>query len=68
MTHQVKRQYSVADPGEGPGAPLFFDQNEARRAEKIYLEIVPSLSQGLDDRPRPLPPSPPYLKVWIRHW
>jgi len=27
----------VADPGEGPegpGAPLFLDQNEARRAEK----------------------------------
>ena len=22
--------------------------------------------EGLDDRP--LPPPPPYLKVWIRHW
>ena len=32
--------------------PLFFDQNEARRAEKFFLET------GL----------PPYLNVWIRHW
>ena len=29
--------------------PLFLDQNEARRAEKIFLEAAP-LSQGLDDR------------------
>ena len=43
----------MADPGEGPGAPLFFGQNEARRAEKIYLETGPSLSEGLDDRPPP---------------
>ena len=32
---------SVADPGEGPGGPgppsLFSDQNEARRAEKIFF-------------------------------
>ena len=30
---------SDADPGEGPGGPgppLFFDQNEARRAEKFF--------------------------------
>ena len=48
-------------PGRGPGGPappLFFDQNEARRAEKIFLETVPPpslisahplpLSEGLD--------------------
>ena len=46
---------SDAKPGEGPGgpAPLFFDQNEARTAEKIFLG---------DRSP------PPYLKVWIHHW
>ena len=35
----------VADPGEGPGGartPLFFDQNEARRAKKSFLETGPS--------------------------
>ena len=40
--------------GRGPGGsgslPLFFDQNEARRAEKIFLETVPPL---------------PYLSVWM---
>ena len=53
--------YPVADPGEGPGdpspPPLFFDQTEARRAQKNFLETAPpTLSQGLDDRPPP--PSP----------
>ena len=61
------RYSPVADPGEGPGepapTPLFLDQNEARRAEKKFLETAPPLSQGLDDRP----PSPPYLKAWIHH-
>ena len=33
----------------GP-TPLFLDQAEARRAEKIFLRLSPSpLSQGLDD-------------------
>ena len=39
--------FAVEDPGEGPGRyghPLFFDQNEARRAE----------TQFFGDRPRPL--------------
>ena len=39
--------FAVADPGKGPGRhghPLFFDQNEARRAE----------TQFFGDRPRPL--------------
>ena len=45
----------MADPGRGPGGPppLFLDQNEARRAEKIFLEAAP-LSQSLDDRDPPL--------------
>ena len=36
--------------GRCPGgpAPLFFDQNEAQRAEKNFLETPPPLSQGLD--------------------
>ena len=53
---------AVVDRGEGPGVPpppgsrpppLFLDQNEARRAEKMFFWDW-------------LPPSP-YLKVWIRH-
>ena len=36
--------FPVEDPGEGPGArppppPLFLDQNEARRAEKRFLDL-----------------------------
>ena len=46
--------------GRGPGGPppqLFFDQNEARKAEKIFFgNRAPLLSQGLDDRPSPPPP------------
>ena len=41
----------MADRGEGP-PPLFLDQTEARRAEKVFFETAPPpLSQGLDDRP-----------------
>ena len=46
---------TVADPGEGPSPPLFLDQTEGRRTQKIFLGDRPSL------------PPPPYLKVWIRH-
>ena len=50
----------VADPGEGPrGAapdPLFLDQTEAWRAEKVFFETGPSFSSP-----------PPYLKVKIHH-
>ena len=53
----------MADPAEPP-RPLFYDQTEARRAEKYFLETPPllPLSQGLDDR------APPSLKFWILHW
>ena len=49
----------MADPGEGPGGPgppLFFAQNEARRPENNAFgdRPPPPLSQGLDDRPPPL--------------
>ena len=46
----------VADPGEGPvpPPPLFSDQKEAPRAEKICLETVPS--------PTPLISTPPPLR------
>ena len=54
----------MANTGEGPGAapapapPLFLDQTEAQRAEKIWGETSPPavppprllLSKGLDDR------------------
>ena len=41
------------DPGEGPWGPppLFLDQNEAQRAEKIFCEAGPTLFLGLDDPP-----------------
>ena len=43
------------EPG-GPPFPLFLEQNEARRAEKIFFEDRPSpLPQSLD-APPPLPP------------
>ena len=41
-------------PG-GPGLPLFLDQTETRRAEKIFLgDRPPPLSNGLDDLDPPL--------------
>ena len=50
---------TIADPGEGPGGPpspppSFLDQNETRRAEKIFFETGPPLSQGLDNQAPPL--------------
>ena len=45
----------------GARPPLFLDQTEARRTEKNFFEPPPLISwSGY--------PSPPYLKVWIRHW
>ena len=60
------RTFSVADPGGGPGAPLFLDETKARRAEKkFFLRSAPSPLISGFGRP---PPSPFYLKVWICHW
>ena len=47
-------QWGIQGRGLRP-PPLSFDQNEARRAEKIFWGDGP-------------PPPPPYLKVWIHHW
>ena len=46
---------TVPDPGDRPGrpgSPLFLDQSEAQRAEKIWGEDQPPL---------------PYLRVWINN-
>ena len=40
---------SVADPGEGPGPPLFSDQTDAWRAERNFFETAP----------------PTHLRVWM---
>ena len=47
----------------GPGHPLFLDQTETRRAEKIFLgdRLPPYLRVWMTRTP------PPYLKVWIQH-
>ena len=37
----------------GARPPLFLDQTEARRTEKVFFDTAPP---------------PPYFKVWIRHW
>ena len=44
----------MADPGEGPGLPLFLGQTEARLAEKVFFGDRLRLSKGLDDPPPPL--------------
>ena len=53
--------------------PLFFDQNDDRRVEKKFLETAPHphLSQGLDDRPPPIPsPLSDGLDqpLWLKSW
>ena len=67
-TYQKLWGGAVADPGEGPGGPvphLFFDQNEAQRAEKNFFgDRVPLISLVW----MTAPPPPTYLKgIWIRH-
>ena len=55
--------------GSRGGPPLFLDQSEAQRAEKMFLGKRPPLP------PQEPPPylrvwmtgAPLYLKVWIRH-
>ena len=69
LLHLLQPLHPVADPGQGPGGvcpPCFFHQNEARKAEKIFLETglpPPSLTVKMTARP----PPPPYLKGCIRH-
>ena len=53
IPYPASRGFSLAwriqGGARGAAPPLFLDQNEARRAEKNFLEAAP-LSQGLDDR------------------
>ena len=65
--------FSGGSRGGARGArpPLFFDQNEARKAEKIFGGDPPLLSQALDDPPPPSPLSeglnpPLYLYQVVR--
>ena len=45
----------VADPGEAGGSPpLFRDETEVQRDEKIIFGDHPALSKGMDDCPPPL--------------
>ena len=53
----------LGKPIAGPTPPLFLDQTQAQRGEKIWGgDRPPPLSPGLDDRPPPRD-----MKVWIRH-
>ena len=73
----VKKKKDTAQwriQGRGPGGPppLIFDQNEARRTEKIFLGDRPPLSQGLDEPPPPPPLSegldPPLLLAKLYYY
>ena len=56
----------------GPPPPLIFRANWGPKGlKKIFWDRAQplALSQGLEDRPPPIPTPPPlYLKVQIRHW
>ena len=41
----------MADPGKGPGPPLFSEQTEARKTDFFFETALPPLSKGLDDPP-----------------
>ena len=57
-------QCRIQGKARGP-PPLFLDQTEARRADKIiFWDHSPPFFSGSGWPP----PPPPYLKVWIRHW
>ena len=46
------KQWRIQGRGPGAASPLFLDQTEARRAEKMFFETAPP------------PPLLPYLSVW----
>lgn len=62
-----KRTFSVADPGGGPGAPLFLGETKARRAKKNFFGRPASSLSSWMTAPPP-PSSLYYLKVWVCHW
>ena len=42
----------MADPGKGPGRPLFLEQTEAQKTDSCFLRPPsPPLSKGLDYPP-----------------
>ena len=56
--HYSKKRVNIGGSRGGArgaqgSAPLFLDENEARRAEKHFFDTVHPPSQGLDDRPPP---------------
>ena len=61
----VKRHYSVADPGEGPGPPIIFRPNWGAKDRKNFYFC--GLGSPLISESSWPPPPPPHLKVWIRH-
>ena len=50
----------MVDLREGPGPPLFLDQNEPRKAQKIFSGDPPPSSKGLDDHLPPESGTAPY--------
>ena len=62
--NKVEVEVEKAVMGVGEGHPLFLDQTEVRRAEKIFLETAPPYLMVWMTA---FPP-PHYLKVWIHHW
>lgn len=42
---------TIFSGGSRGGPPSFFDETEAGRAQKVFFETAPPLSQGPDDRP-----------------
>ena len=58
---QIQWQIQGRGPGGGCPPPLFLDQIEAQRAEKIFGTLPPPYL-------RVWITIPPYLKVWIWHW
>ena len=49
----VNKQWRILRREPTPPTPLFLDQAEARREEKIFFETTPP-RQGLDDRSPPI--------------
>ena len=58
---------SVADPGEGPTPPVIFRPNiDVQGRRKFFWRPVPSLSQCVDDRPFPPPPTSQNLQMFCQ--